>query len=92
MATRQPLNNNRSIERLRLLQQDPLIGSIAAELSTGIKLGTNLLEIKVTENKTFQSEIATNNYRPLSIASWQRPSSVNAFHRDNSTQAASGDR
>ena len=76
MATRQPLNNNRSIEGLRLLQQDPLIGSIAAELSTGIKLGTNLLEIKVTENKTFQSEIATNNYRPLSIASWQRRAQI----------------
>lgn len=43
---------------------------------TGVKLGTNLLEIKVTENKTFQSEIATNNYRPLSIASWQRRAQI----------------
>ena len=72
MATRQPLNNDRLIEGLRLLQQDPLIGSIAAELSSGIQPGTNLLEIKVTENQTFHSEIATNNHRPPSIGSWQR--------------------
>ncbi|WP_309741864.1 ShlB/FhaC/HecB family hemolysin secretion/activation protein [Chamaesiphon sp. OTE_20_metabat_361] len=72
LATSQPLNNDRLIEGLRLLQQDPLIGSIAAELSSGIQPGTNLLEIKVTENPTFTSEIATNNYRPPSIGSWQR--------------------
>jgi hemolysin activation/secretion protein len=72
VATRQPLNNDRLIEGLRLLQQDPLIGSIAAELSGGIQPGTNLLEIKVTENQTFHSEIATNNSRPPSIGSWQR--------------------
>ena len=67
-ATRQPLNNNLPIEGLRLLQQDPLIGSIAAELSTGIQPGTNLLEIKVTENKTFQSEITTNScYAEVSV-------------------------
>ena len=72
LATSQPLNNDRLIEGLRLLQQDPLIGSIAAELSSGIQLGTNLLEIKVTENPTFTSEIATNNHRPPSIGSWQR--------------------
>ena len=72
VATRQPLNNDRLIEGLRLLQQDPLIGSIAAELSSGIQPGTNLLEIKVTENQTFHSEIATNNHRPPSIGSWQR--------------------
>ena len=76
LATRQPLNNDRLIEGLRLLQQDPLIGSIAAELSSGIQPGTNLLEIKVRENKTFQSEIATNNYRPPSIGSWQRRAQI----------------
>jgi hemolysin activation/secretion protein len=72
LATRQPLNSDRLLEGLRLLQQDPLIGSIAAELSSGIQPGTNLLEIKVTENQTFTSEIATNNYRSPSIGSWQR--------------------
>ncbi len=72
VATQPPLNHDRLIEGLRLLQQDPLIGSISAELSSGIQPGTNLLEIKVTENRTFTSEVATNNNRPPSIGSWQR--------------------
>jgi hemolysin activation/secretion protein len=76
LATQPPLNNDRLIEGLRLLQQDPLIGIIAAELSTGIQPGTNLLEIKVTENQTFNSEIATNNNRPSSIGSWQRRAQI----------------
>jgi hemolysin activation/secretion protein len=76
LATQQPLNNDRLIEGLRLLQQDPLIGSIAAELSTGIQPGTNLLEIKVTENQTFNSELAINNNRPSSIGSWQRRAQI----------------
>ncbi|PSB56420.1 hemolysin activation/secretion protein, partial [Chamaesiphon polymorphus CCALA 037] len=76
LATSQPLNNDRLIEGLRLLQQDPLIGSIAAELSSGIQPGTNLLEIKVTEDRAFTSEVATNNNRPPSIGSWQRRAQI----------------
>jgi hemolysin activation/secretion protein len=76
LATRQPLNNDRLIEGLRLLQQDPLIGSIFAELSSGIQAGTNLLEIKVIENQTFTSEIATNNHRSPSIGIWQRRAQI----------------
>ena len=101
LATRQPLNNDRLIEGLRLLQQDPLIGSIAAELSTGIQPGTNLLEIKVRENKTFQSEIATNNYRPPSIGSWQRRAQISEANvtgwgdsvilADSNTDSSNGD-
>jgi hemolysin activation/secretion protein len=77
LATRQPLNNDRLIEGLRLLQQDPLIESISAELSSGIRSGTNLLEIKVKENNTFTGEIATNNHRSPSIGSWQRRAQIN---------------
>jgi hemolysin activation/secretion protein len=72
LFTNQPLNNDRLIEGLRWLQQDPLIATIAAELSSGITVGTNLLELKVTENSTFSSEIATDNSRAPSIGSWQR--------------------
>jgi hemolysin activation/secretion protein len=76
LATQQPLNNDRLIEGLRLLQQDPLIGSVSAELSSGIRVGTNLLEIKITENQTFTTEIATNNHRSPSVGSWQRRAQI----------------
>jgi hemolysin activation/secretion protein len=77
LFTQQPLNNDRLIEGLRLLQQDPLIENIAAELSSGIQPGTNLLEIKVRERNTFSGELAMNNYRSVSIGSWQRRAQVN---------------
>jgi hemolysin activation/secretion protein len=72
VATAPPLNNERLLEGLRLLQQDPLLENIAAELSAGIQPGTNLLEIKVRERDSFTGEIATNNNRSTSIGSNQR--------------------
>ena len=77
LATGQPLNNDRLIEGLRLLQQDPLIENITAELSSGIQPGTNLLELKVRERNTFNGEIAINNYRSPSIGSLQRRAQIN---------------
>jgi hemolysin activation/secretion protein len=72
LATQQPLNNDRLIEGLRLLQQDPLIENITAELSGGIQPGTNLLEIKVRERNTLTTEIAIDNNRASSIGTIQR--------------------
>lgn len=72
LATQQPLNNDRLIEGLRLLQQDPLIETISAELSAGVQPGTNLLEVKVRERQTWSSELAINDNRSASIGSLQR--------------------
>jgi hemolysin activation/secretion protein len=47
LATQRPLNNEKLLEGLRLLQQDPLIANISAELSSGIQPGTNLLEMVI---------------------------------------------
>jgi hemolysin activation/secretion protein len=76
LATQQPLNNDRLIEGLRLLQQDPLIENITAELSGGMQPGTNLLEIKVRERNTFSSEIAINNNRASTIGTIQRRAQI----------------
>ncbi len=71
-ATQPPLNNERLLEGLRLLQQDPLLENISAELSAGIQPGTNLLAIKVQERDSFTGEIATNNNRSTNTGSNQR--------------------
>jgi hemolysin activation/secretion protein len=76
LATQQPLNNDRLIEGLRLLQQDPLIENITAELSGGMQPGTNLLEIKVRERNSFSSEIAINNNRASTIGTIQRRAQI----------------
>jgi hemolysin activation/secretion protein len=76
LATQPPLNNDRLIEGLRLLQQDPLIENITAELSGGIQPGTNLLEIKVREQNTLTAEIAIDNNRTSSIGTIQRRAQI----------------
>ncbi|MBD2579928.1 ShlB/FhaC/HecB family hemolysin secretion/activation protein [Oscillatoria sp. FACHB-1406] len=71
-ATDAPLNRNDLIEALRLLQIDPLIESISADLSAGIEPGTNRLEVKVKENRAFNGQIASDNNRSPSTGTMQR--------------------
>jgi hemolysin activation/secretion protein len=76
LATQPPLNNDRLIEGLRLLQQDPLIDNITAEISGGIQPGSNLLEVKVRERNTLTTEIGINNNRAASIGTIQRRAQI----------------
>lgn len=77
IATGAPLNKERLLEALQLLQLDPLIKNISAELSAGTKPGTNLLEIKFTENPSFSTQISLNNNRSPSIGSFERRIQIN---------------
>ncbi len=72
IATSGALNVPKLLEGLRLLQLDPLIGSVSAELSAGSRPGTNLLIIDVTETKTLSSTLTYNNSRSPSIGSARR--------------------
>ena len=76
-AAGKPLNRNRLIEALRLLQIDPLIESISADLSAGVEPGKNRLEVKVKEQSPFNGEIAIDNHRSPSVGSMQRQSFLN---------------
>ena len=53
IATKKPLNRERLLEALQLLQLNPLIQNLSAELSAGTRPGLSLLEVKVSEAKTF---------------------------------------
>ncbi|HEY9704988.1 MAG TPA: POTRA domain-containing protein, partial [Allocoleopsis sp.] len=72
IATEGALNVPKLLESLRLLQLDPLIGGVSAELSAGSRPGTNLLIIDVIETKTFSSLLTYNNSRSPSIGSSRR--------------------
>jgi hemolysin activation/secretion protein len=72
IATQKPLNSRRLLEALQLLQVNPLIQSISAELSTGTRPGTNLLEVRVTEAKTFGVQVALDNNRSPAVGSLRR--------------------
>ena len=72
VATVKPLNVNKLLEALQLLQLDPLIENISAELSTGSGPATSLLIVNVTEANTWLYEVFANNGRSPSVGSFRR--------------------
>ncbi|MFL9454720.1 MULTISPECIES: ShlB/FhaC/HecB family hemolysin secretion/activation protein [Nostocales] len=77
IATDKPLNVNRLLRALQLLQLNPLIGNISAELATGSTPGANVLDVRVTEAKTLSAQIAFDNNRSPSVGSFQRRIQLN---------------
>ncbi|WP_245927250.1 ShlB/FhaC/HecB family hemolysin secretion/activation protein [Aphanothece hegewaldii] len=72
IATTKPLNQNRLLEALQLLQLNPLIETISAELSTGTRPELSLLTVRVKEADTFNIELVADNGRNPSVGSFQR--------------------
>ena len=72
IATQKPLNTNRLLGALQLLQINPLIESISANLSPGSQSGLNNLEVKVTEAKTFSLPITLDNSGTPSVGTDRR--------------------
>lgn len=72
IATRPPLNRHRLLNALRLLQADPLLKNISAELAAGIRPGTNLLIVRVQEANSFNFQLTGNNGRSPSVGSFRR--------------------
>ena len=72
LATGKPLNRDRLLEALQLLQLNPLIENLSAELSAGSRPGVSFLEIRVTEADTFNLQIALDNGRSPAVGSFRR--------------------
>jgi hemolysin activation/secretion protein len=71
LGTQQPLRIDRLLERLQLLQQDPLIASISAELVTGKTVGTSDVQVKITEAPTRRAGVNLVNNRTPSVGEVQ---------------------
>jgi len=69
LATQAPLNRDRLLEALQLLQLNPLIANISAELSAGSRPGTSLLEVRVAEAKSTAATFSVDNQRVPSVGS-----------------------
>lgn len=75
-----PLNRQRLEEALKLLQLDPLISQVNAELTVGSTPGRNILQVRLREAPAFAAGIATENRQSPSIGSTQ--ASVFAIHEN----------
>jgi len=72
LATEPPFNLNELVEALQLLQLDPRIETISAELAAGVEPGTSVLQVQVAEADPFQAQLFTNNGRSPAVGSWRR--------------------
>lgn len=68
----QPLQVSRLLDALRLLELDPLIKSISAELIPGSQSNRSAVEVKFEEEKTFSAALLLDNRRAPSIGSFRR--------------------
>lgn len=72
-----PLNQQRLLEALQLLQLNPLIENLSAELSAGTRPGTSVLDVRVREADTFSTQIILDNGRSPSVGEFRRRIQLN---------------
>ncbi|TVP62298.1 MAG: ShlB/FhaC/HecB family hemolysin secretion/activation protein [Leptolyngbya sp. LCM1.Bin17] len=80
LATQPPLNIPRLEDALRLLQIDPLLDRVDAELTAGSRPGQNLLILDLVEADPFSLALTTDNSRSVSIGSIQAEAQL--LHRN----------
>jgi hemolysin activation/secretion protein len=72
LATDKPLNVDRLLEALQLLQVNPLIARISAELSAGTRPGTSILDVNIEAANTFSAQALLDNGRVPAVGSFRR--------------------
>lgn len=77
IATPAPLNRDRLLEALQLLQLDPVIETVSAELAAGTRPGTSVLNVRVVEADTFGVQVLLDNARTPSVGTDRRQIQLN---------------
>ncbi|MEL7038212.1 MAG: ShlB/FhaC/HecB family hemolysin secretion/activation protein [Cyanobacteria bacterium J06592_8] len=76
VATKTPLNVNRLLTALQLLQLDPLIENISAELAAGSRPELSVLNVTVSPADSFSLQLIADNGRIPSVGTFRRGLSV----------------
>jgi filamentous hemagglutinin family protein len=71
-AIDQALQQEALLSALQLLQQDPLIASLSAELKAGTRPGASVLAVEIREADSFSTPILLDNRRTPSVGSFRR--------------------
>jgi len=75
-ATKAPLNQEKLFSALQLLQLDPLVTTISAELSADVRSDTSILDIEVVTANPWQIAAISNNGRAPSVGTFRRGGEV----------------
>ncbi len=76
IAAKPPINADRLLEALQRLQIDPLIETVSADLQAGVRPGTSILRVEVTEADSFGLTVGLDNGRSPNIGSNRRQISL----------------
>lgn len=76
-GTGTPLNTKDLLEALQLLQLDPLISNLQAELSAGTRPGLSVLNVRVQEDQSLSALLRLDNERNSSVGSQRRILQIN---------------
>lgn len=71
-ASQPPLNQENLLKSLQMLQIDPLIDSISAELAAGVRPGESILDVKIKEADASSLRLNLDNQRSPSVGSVRR--------------------
>ncbi|MGA0200795.1 MAG: POTRA domain-containing protein [Prochlorotrichaceae cyanobacterium] len=72
LAAGVPVNVNDLLQGLQLLQLDPHIANISAELSAGVNPGESILDLELVQAPSFNAQVELNNGRVPSVGSFRR--------------------
>jgi len=72
LVTKTPLNQTSLLKGLQLLQLDPLIQTLSADLQSGTRPGSSVLQVTVKEADSFNVELGLNNGRSPSVGSFRQ--------------------
>lgn len=72
LAGATPLNTSKLLAGLQLLQQDPRIATINAELAAGIEPSSSLLKVQVQEADPWEVNLGLNNARSANVGTVRR--------------------
>ncbi|OAB57277.1 hypothetical protein AY600_09485 [Phormidium willei BDU 130791] len=70
--TEGPVNQKQLLEALQLLQLDPRIDRLSAELGAGVRAGTNLLNVQVQESNAVTASLSLDNDRSPTVGSFRQ--------------------
>jgi hemolysin activation/secretion protein len=90
LATGTPLNRNRLLEALQLLQLDPLIQSLSAELTAGSRPGESVLSVRIIEEPPLNAQLTLDNGRAPSVGTDRRQLQVSLGNVTGSGDRLSG--
>ncbi|MGB3292911.1 MAG: ShlB/FhaC/HecB family hemolysin secretion/activation protein [Phormidesmis sp.] len=77
LAAQPPIKADTLLAGLQRLQIDPLIETVSADLQAGVRPGTSILRVEVTEADSFGMTVGTDNGRSPNIGSVRRSIGIN---------------